>query len=79
MNRKLTLSLDSNLVDFAHSYAKETSKPISKIFGDYLAELKVQYTTDMPAELGELYGMFEGLDAPDKKELRKAFHEKSSN
>ena len=79
MNRKLTLSLDSNIIEFAHNFSKETRKPISKIVEDYLAELKVQYTTDLPQSLEELYGIFEGLDAPEKKKLRKMFHEKNSN
>jgi hypothetical protein len=30
MNRKLTLSLDSSVVDFAHAFSKKYNKPISK-------------------------------------------------
>jgi hypothetical protein len=73
------LSLDSGLVEFAHEYSKKSNKPISKIFGDYLAEMNEQYTTGLPKDLEELYGIFEGLPAPDKKELRRMFHEKDSN
>jgi hypothetical protein len=32
----------------------------------------------LPRDLEELYGIFEGEDAPDKKGLRKMFHEKKS-
>jgi 1-acyl-sn-glycerol-3-phosphate acyltransferase/ribosomal protein S27AE len=34
---------------------------------------------NLPKDLEELYGIFEGKDAPNKKELRKMFHEKNSN
>jgi hypothetical protein len=79
MNRKLTLSLDSNVVDFAHAFSKKHNKPISKIVENYFIELKEQNVADLPKDLEELYGIFEGMDAPNKKELRKIFHEKNSN
>jgi hypothetical protein len=83
MNRKLTLSLDSNVVEFAHDFSKRTHRPISKIIEDYFIELKDENTTDLqtalPRDLEELYGIFEGIDAPDKKEMRKMFHEKYNN
>jgi hypothetical protein len=79
MNRKLTLSLDSNVVDFAHAFSKRYNKPISKIVENYFIELKEQNATDLPKDLEELYGIFEGTDIPDKKALRKIFHEKNSN
>jgi hypothetical protein len=77
MNRKLTLSLDSSVVDFAHAFSKRYNKPISKIVENYFIELKEQNIPDLPKDLEELYGIFEGMDVPDKKELRKMFHEKS--
>jgi hypothetical protein len=79
MNRKLTLSLDSSVVDFAHAFSKKYNKPISKIVESYFIELKEQTAVDLPKDLEELYGIFEGMDAPDKKKLRKTFHEKNSN
>jgi hypothetical protein len=79
MNRKLTLSLDSSVVDFAHAFSKKYNKPISKIVENYFIELKEQNGTDLPKDLEELYGIFEGMDAPNKKKLRKMFHEKNSN
>jgi hypothetical protein len=79
MNRKLTLSLDSNIVDFAHTFSKRYNKPISKIVENYFIELKEQNTADLPKGLEELYGIFEGADTPNKKELREIFHEKNSN
>jgi hypothetical protein len=79
MNRKLTLSLDSSVVDFARAFSKKCNKPISKIVENYFIELKEQNTTKLPKDLEELYGIFEDTDAPNKKELRKIFHEKNSN
>jgi len=32
--------------------------------------------TELSDDLEDLYGIFEGMDAPDKKELRGMFHEK---
>ena len=83
MNRKLTLSLDSNVVEFAHDFSQRTHRPISKIVENYFIELKDKYVPDLqsalPRDLEELYGIFEGIDAPDKKEIRKMFHEKYNN
>jgi len=79
VNRKLTLSLDSKIVDFAHDFSKKTNRPISKIIENYFRELKEQNPTALPKDLEELYGIFEGADAPSKKELRAMFHEKNRN
>ena len=78
MDRKLTLSMDSKIIDFAHDFSKISNKPISKIIENYFMDLKNQNSTELPKDLEELYGVFEGIDAPDKKELRKIFHEKHS-
>ena len=40
--------------------------------------LKQQNTTALPKDLEELYGIFEGIEAPDKKELRRMFHRKEN-
>jgi hypothetical protein len=79
MNRKLTLSLDSKAIDFAHEFSKKANRPISKIVENYFFELKHKNTTGLPKDLEELYGIFEGIAAPDKKEIRKMFHEKHNH
>ena len=79
MTRKLTLSLDADIVDFAHRFSKKSKKPVSKIVETYFMELKGQNAADLPKDLEELYGIFEGIPAPGKKELRKMFHEKNSD
>ena len=40
--------------------------------------MKKQHTITLPKDLAELYGIFEGIDVPDKKELRRLFHEKNA-
>jgi hypothetical protein len=79
MTKKLTLRLDANVIEFAHDFSKKYDKSISKIIEDYFLELREQKTTHLPKDLGELYGIFEGIDTPGKKELRRMFHEKYSN
>ena len=79
MNRKLTLSMDSSVVDFAHTFSKKINRPISQIIENYFLELKEQKATTLPKDFEELYGIFEGTEVPEKKELRRMFHEKNSN
>ena len=79
MTKKLTLSLDSDIIEFAHNFSQRHNKSISKIIEDYFMVLKEQNTTELPNDLGEVYGIFEGIKTPDKKELRRMFHEKYSN
>jgi hypothetical protein len=79
MNRKLTLSLDSNIIEFAHDYSKKSRKSISKIIENYFIELKNKSIPEIPKEAAELYGILEGMDVPDKKELRRKFHEDHLN
>jgi len=79
MTRKLTLSMDSSVIDFAHAFSKKTNRPISRIIENYFLEIKKQNTVSLPNDLDELYGIFEGTDVPEKKELRRMFHEKNSN
>jgi hypothetical protein len=79
MNRKLTLSLDSSVVDFAHAFSRKYNRPISKIVENYFMELKEKNAAELPEDLEELYGVFEGMDAPNKEGLRKIFHEKNSD
>ena len=78
MTKKLTLSMNSDIIDFAHDFSRKTKKPISKIIEDYFLELKNRNTPDLPRDLAELYGIFDYIEAPDKKELRRIFHEKDS-
>ena len=80
MNKKLTLNIDDQLITFEHEYSKKTKQSISSIFEKYLQNLKDRNSDDsFVKEINELYGLFEQNPIPDKKELRKAFHEKNIN
>jgi hypothetical protein len=79
MNQKFTLSLDSRAIAFAHDFSRKINKPISEIIENYFFELKSKNTNSLPKDLEELYGIFEGIAVPDKKELRTMFHEKHYN
>ena len=80
MPKKLTLNIDDELITFAHSYSEQNGLSISKLFEQYLNRLR---STDQKQELNSktatLYGLFQDSPIPDKKQLRKAFHEKNSN
>lgn len=80
MPKKLTLNISDDLISFAHHYSRQNGLSISKLFEQYLIRLK---TTDQKEELNPkvvaLYGLFQNAPIPDKKELRKAFHEKDSH
>jgi hypothetical protein len=75
MTKKLTLSLDTDVIDFARDFSRRAHKPLSKIVENYLLELKTRNTPEIPREVSELYGILEGIKVPDKKELRREFHE----
>jgi len=79
MSENLTLSMDSEVMEFASNFSQKINKPISKIIEDYFIELREKSSNNLPQDLQELYGIFEGIDIPDKKELRMMFHEKHSN
>ncbi|MBN2804089.1 MAG: hypothetical protein JXR91_13425 [Deltaproteobacteria bacterium] len=80
MSKKLTLNIDEELIEFAHLYSRQNDLSISRLFEDYLYRLK---TSDKKQILNsktyQLYGIFQSEQIPDKKELRKIFHEKTLN
>jgi len=80
MSKKLTLSIDEELIMFAHSYSQKNGLSISKLFEQYLERLRSNDQNQaINSKIAELYGIFQDSPIPDKKQLRKAFHEKDSN
>ena len=75
MNQKLILSLDAEIIKFAHSYSKKSGKSVSLIVEKYFRELKKPVTSVIPKEISDLRGVLKGINVPDKKDLRKIFHE----
>lgn len=78
MNKKLTLNIEEDLIRFAHNYAKRSNQSISRIIENYLSALKTtkENHEELSSRTKELYGLFEKEPVPNKKELRKQFHEK---
>jgi hypothetical protein len=58
MNKKLTLNIQDNLIDFAHKYSKKTNQSITAIIEKYLSRLKEETE---PAKISDdakkLYGI----------------------
>ena len=80
MNKKLTLNIEEELIQFAHNYAKRSKQSISSIVETYLGALKntKENQEELNSRTKELYGIFENDQLPDKEELRKQFHEKNT-
>jgi hypothetical protein len=80
MQKKLTLNIDDELIVFAHNYSKETGVSISKLIEMYLLRLKnPEEKLQFDSKTEMLYGLFKESPIPDKKQLRKEFHEKSTD
>lgn len=80
MPKKLTLNLDEELILFAHSYAQQNDISISRLFEDYLKRLRsIDQKQELNTKTAALYGIFQDSPIPDKKELRKLFHEKDTH
>ena len=76
MSEKLTLSLEEDIINFAHSYAQKTRKPISRIVSDYFNFLRHIYEEDigLDKDLKALYGVFSKNPIPAKEKLPHSDH-----
>ncbi len=80
MSKKLTLNIDDELITFAHSYSRQNGLSISKLFEKYLNSLRsIDQKQELNSKTATLYGLFQDFPIPDKKQLRKEFHEKDCN
>ena len=78
MNKKLTLNIDDALIEFARDYSKKTRQSISAIVEKYFKSLeKSASISELSQTTRELHGILTGKDLPDKKVMRKAFHDKN--
>ena len=77
--KKLTLSLDEDIIEFAHKLAKEKNDSISNMVGEFFRNMhknRKEYVPRNPA-LRQLYGILEGADIPrDKKGIRELILQK---
>ena len=80
MQKKLTLNIDDELINFAHTYSRQNGLSISKLFEQYLSKLKSNNQTQpLHSKVQALYGIFHTSPIPDKNELRQLFNEKSAH
>ena len=79
MQKKLTLSINEDLINFAHDFSKKTKQSISHMVEQYLERLKAKTEdSNLSPQTLSLYGFFSEDPIPAKKELREFFHEKSN-
>jgi len=77
MNKKLTLNIDEQIIQFAHAYVQQTRQSISSLVETYLRALEKNSRTDgFSPRTESLYGILLDTPLPDKKEMRRQFHEK---
>jgi hypothetical protein len=89
MAAKLTLSLDEDIIRFAHDYSRKNATSISRLFERFLVRLKASaeqgscegsgnQVTWFHEKTRGLIGAYRTNPIPDKKELRETFYEKSA-
>jgi hypothetical protein len=83
MSRKLTLSIDEDLIAFAHAFSQKNGTSISALVERYLARLRGETApggaaSNLHPKTRSLLGAFKDAPIPDKEILRKEFHEKST-
>ena len=77
MNRKLTLTIEDHVVEFAKSYARRTNQSISSIVEQYFSRLESEIDVEsLSTVASDLYGVCETSPLPEKHAMRTAFHEK---
>jgi hypothetical protein len=81
MAGKLTLSLDEQLISFAHEYSRKTGVSISELVAQYFARLQPESSAEklqLHPKTAMLLGVFKDNPIPDKKQLRMDFNDKSA-
>jgi hypothetical protein len=76
MRKKLTLSIDEELIEFVHEFSRKTRQSVSHIIEQYLQDLRTRAEgSDLADKTSNLYGIFADSPIPSKKELRKHFRD----
>ncbi len=78
MKTKLTLSVDKDLVQFAHSQAKHENRSVSGLFSDFLRTRRTATETKRLITVGDMVGTLKGYAINDtKSDIRQAYAKKS--
>ncbi len=79
MKRKLTLSIDQDLIEFAHTQAHIHKQSVSKMFTDYLLRQKAQHEHRNMPSIEAMVGSLQEYKIDDSKEgIRRAYAKKYS-
>ena len=80
MTKKLTLTIDDRVIEFAKAYASRTRQSVSSIVEHYFERLGAEVDlADLSPQAAALYGSLENSPLPDKHEIHAQFHEKDSD
>jgi hypothetical protein len=77
MASKLTLSMDEELIRFAHELAREKNESISNMVAAYFLSLKKKRfdPSELHPDVRKMLGAFKGSSIPkSKKEMRERYH-----
>ncbi len=78
MNKKLTLRLEDDLIDFAKEYSAKTGKSVSRIVANLFESMKNEETeeiNDLSPTVKSLKGILKGKEI-DKTDYKKHLEEK---
>ena len=78
MATKLTLSMDEDLIRFAHELAREKNESISSMVATYFSGLRKNRfdPSELHPDVRKMLGAFKGAHTPKtKKALREEYHE----
>ncbi len=78
MNKKLTLRLEDDLIDFAKEYSAKTGKSVSRIVANLFESMKNEETeeiNDLSPTVNSLKGILKGKEI-DKTDYKKHLEEK---
>lgn len=67
MKTKLTLSVDKDLVQFAHNQAHSTGKSISDIFSEFLSARRTALTHQTSPKISSMTGSLKAYSINDSK------------
>lgn len=77
MIKKLTLSVDSKVVDAAHKLAHRRGRSVSRMFSEFIANQPHEGASPRSSWLNELAGKFRNANLADRKSLRRAMLERN--
>ncbi|MHB1865192.1 MAG: DUF6364 family protein [Candidatus Saccharimonadales bacterium] len=75
MKTKLTLSIDKDLVEFAHKQARTNKSSVSGMFSEYLQQYKIQSDKANHPSIASMVGSLKLYSIDDSKQNVRAIYE----